>query len=263
METAGIAVDLDQLPSCSAVRRPGQGRRRGGVRRDRQARSTSARPSSCRSCCSTNSRCRRPSAPRPATPPTPTRCSRCSTRPGTRSSSTCWRHRDATRLKVTVDGLLKAVADDGRIHTTFNQTDRRHRPAVVDRAEPAEHPDPHRRGPPDPRRLRGRGGLDVADDRRLQPDRDADHGAPVQRRGLIEAFNTGEDLHSFVASRAFGVPIDEVTAELRRRVKAMSYGLAYGRQRLRPGRPAEDLHRGGQGPDGRSTSPGSAACATT
>ena len=46
--------------------------------------------------------------------------------------------------------------------------------------------------------------------------------------GLIEAFNTGEDLHSFVASRAFSVPIDEVTAELRRRVKAMSYGLAYG-----------------------------------
>ena len=31
------------------------------------------------------------------------------------------RHRDATRLKVTVDGLLKTVADDGRIHTTYNQ----------------------------------------------------------------------------------------------------------------------------------------------
>jgi DNA polymerase-1 len=46
--------------------------------------------------------------------------------------------------------------------------------------------------------------------------------------GLIEAFRTGEDLHSFVAAKAFGVPIDEVTAELRRRVKAMSYGLAYG-----------------------------------
>ncbi len=47
--------------------------------------------------------------------------------------------------------------------------------------------------------------------------------------GLIEAFRTGgEDLHSFVASRAFDVPIDEVNAELRRRVKAMSYGLAYG-----------------------------------
>jgi hypothetical protein len=51
---------------------------------------------------------------------------------------------------------------------------------------------------------------------------------PSKDAGLIEAFNTGEDLHSFVGSRVFGVPIDEVTPELRRRVKAMSYGLAYG-----------------------------------
>ena len=46
--------------------------------------------------------------------------------------------------------------------------------------------------------------------------------------GLKEAFHTGEDLHTFVASRAFGVPVDQVDPELRRRVKAMSYGLAYG-----------------------------------
>jgi DNA polymerase-1 len=46
--------------------------------------------------------------------------------------------------------------------------------------------------------------------------------------GLIEAFTTGEDLHTFVASRAFGVPVEQVDSELRRRVKAMSYGLAYG-----------------------------------
>ena len=52
-------------------------------------RSTSARPSSCRSCCSTSCRCRRPSGPRPATPPTPTRCRRSTTRPSTRSCSTC------------------------------------------------------------------------------------------------------------------------------------------------------------------------------
>ena len=45
---------------------------------------------------------------------------------------------------------------------------------------------------------------------------------------MLGRFNTGEDLHSFVASRTFGVPIEEVTGELRRRVKAMSYGLAYG-----------------------------------
>ncbi len=46
--------------------------------------------------------------------------------------------------------------------------------------------------------------------------------------GLIEAFNSGEDLHTAVAVRAFGVPAEEVTPELRRRIKAMSYGLAYG-----------------------------------
>ena len=49
-----------------------------------------------------------------------------------------------------------------------------------------------------------------------------------QDAGLVEAFMTGEDLHTFVASRAFGVPLDAVDSELRRRVKAMSYGLAYG-----------------------------------
>jgi DNA polymerase-1 len=46
--------------------------------------------------------------------------------------------------------------------------------------------------------------------------------------GLIEAFHTGEDLHTFVASKAFALPPEEVTPELRYRVKAMSYGLAYG-----------------------------------
>jgi DNA polymerase-1 len=49
-----------------------------------------------------------------------------------------------------------------------------------------------------------------------------------QDEGLIEAFNSGEDLHTFVASRAFSVPAEEITAEQRYRVKAMSYGLAYG-----------------------------------
>ncbi|HEY2166424.1 MAG TPA: DNA polymerase, partial [Jatrophihabitantaceae bacterium] len=46
--------------------------------------------------------------------------------------------------------------------------------------------------------------------------------------GLIEAFMTGEDLHTFVASRAFDLPPEQIDSELRRRVKAMSYGLAYG-----------------------------------
>jgi DNA polymerase-1 len=46
--------------------------------------------------------------------------------------------------------------------------------------------------------------------------------------GLIEAFTSGEDLHTFVAATAFAVPIEQVEPEQRRRIKAMSYGLAYG-----------------------------------
>ena len=141
-------------------------------------------------------------------------------------------HRDATRLKVTVDGLLKSTAPDGRIHTTFNQTI-----AATGRLSSTE---PNLQNIPvrteAGRRIRDtfvvgdRGGVRYADlmtadysqiEMRIMAHLSADEG-------LIEAFRTGEDLHSFVGSRAFGVPIGDVTAELRRRVKAMSYGLAYG-----------------------------------
>ncbi|CPU64630.1 DNA polymerase I PolA [Mycobacteroides abscessus] len=46
--------------------------------------------------------------------------------------------------------------------------------------------------------------------------------------GLIEAFRSGEDLHSYVGSRVFEVPAAEVTPAMRSKIKAMSYGLAYG-----------------------------------
>lgn len=49
-----------------------------------------------------------------------------------------------------------------------------------------------------------------------------------QDDGLISAFQAGEDLHNFVGARVFGVSIDEVTPQMRSKVKAMSYGLAYG-----------------------------------
>ena len=137
-------------------------------------------------------------------------------------------HRDVTRLKVTVDGLLKSVAADGRIHTTFNQTI-----AATGRLSST---DPNLQNIPvrteAGRRIRdafcvgdGYAELMTADYSQIEM-RIMAHLSKDE--GLIEAFNTGEDLHSFVGSRAFGVPIDEVTAELRRRVKAMSYGLAYG-----------------------------------
>ncbi|MEO6882106.1 MAG: DNA polymerase I [Mycobacteriaceae bacterium] len=137
-------------------------------------------------------------------------------------------HRDATRLKVTVDGLLKSVAADGRIHTTFNQTI-----AATGRLSSTE---PNLQNIPvrteAGRRIRAGFVVGSGFDTLLT----ADYSQIEMRimahlsgdAGLIEAFNTGEDLHSFVGARAFGVPIDEVTPELRRRVKAMSYGLAYG-----------------------------------
>jgi DNA polymerase-1 len=141
-------------------------------------------------------------------------------------------HRDATRLKVTVDGLLNSVGSDGRIHTTFNQTI-----AATGRLSSTE---PNLQNIPirteEGRRIRdafvvGKGSQGDFDELMT-----ADYSQIEMRimahlskdDGLIEAFRTGEDLHSFVASRAFSVPIDEVTSELRRRVKAMSYGLAYG-----------------------------------
>jgi DNA polymerase-1 len=137
-------------------------------------------------------------------------------------------HRDATRLKVTVDGLLNAVGSDGRIHTTFNQTI-----AATGRLSSTE---PNLQNIP----IRTEAGREIRNGFVVGDGytelMTADYSQIEMRimahlskdEGLIEAFNTGEDLHSFVASRAFGVPIDEVTAELRRRVKAMSYGLAYG-----------------------------------
>ncbi|MGH3621334.1 MAG: DNA polymerase I [Sciscionella sp.] len=137
-------------------------------------------------------------------------------------------HRDATRLKTTVDGLLKSVADDGRIHTTFNQTI-----AATGRLSSTE---PNLQNIPI-RTEAGRTirkGFVVGDG--YAELMTADYSQIEMRimahlsgdEALIEAFRSGEDLHTYVASRAFSVPAEEVTPELRYRVKAMSYGLAYG-----------------------------------
>lgn len=137
-------------------------------------------------------------------------------------------HRDVTRLKSTVDGLLKSVADDGRIHTTFHQTI-----AATGRLSST---DPNLQNIPirtdEGRRIRqafvvgdGYAELMTADysqiEMRIMATLSGDEG-------LIAAFNSGEDLHTYVASQAFSIPTSEVTGEMRRRIKAMSYGLAYG-----------------------------------
>ena len=138
------------------------------------------------------------------------------------------RHRDATRLKVTVDGLLKTVADDGRIHTTYNQ--------MIASTGRLSSTDPNLQNIPirteEGRRIReafvvgpGFESLMSADYSQIEM-RIMAHLS--EDAALIEAFHSGEDLHAFTASRVFSVEPSEVSIEQRAKIKAMSYGLAYG-----------------------------------
>ncbi|CAN5160109.1 DNA polymerase I [soil metagenome] len=138
------------------------------------------------------------------------------------------RHRDVTRLRTVIDGLIPMVDDAGRIHTTFHHTI-----AATGRLSST---DPNLQNIPirtaEGRRIRQAFVVGAVYESLMTVDY-----SQIEMRimahlsedaGLIEAFTSGEDLHTFVASRAFGVPVDGVDPELRRRVKAMSYGLAYG-----------------------------------
>jgi DNA polymerase-1 len=137
-------------------------------------------------------------------------------------------HRDASRLKVTVEGLLKSVADDGRIHTTFNQTI-----AATGRLSSTE---PNLQNIPirteEGRTIRdafivgeGFAELLTADysqiEMRIMAHLSADEA-------LIEAFHSGHDFHAVTAARVFSVEPGDVSSEQRAKIKAMNYGLAYG-----------------------------------
>jgi DNA polymerase-1 len=144
-------------------------------------------------------------------------------------------HRDATRLKVTVDGLLKSIADDGRIHTTYSQTI-----AATGRLSST---DPNLQNVPirtaAGRRIRetfvvGSGaGADGVEFVELMT---ADYSQIEMRimahlsqdEALIEAFRSRHDFHAETASRVFGVEPTQVSHEQRAKIKAMNYGLAYG-----------------------------------
>jgi DNA polymerase-1 len=137
-------------------------------------------------------------------------------------------HRDASRLRQTVEGLLKTVRDDGRIHTTFNQII-----AATGRLSSVE---PNLQNIPirteEGRRIReafivgeGYESLLTADYSQIEM-RIMAHVS--EDAALIEAFNSGRDFHSVTASRVFSVPADEVTVAQRSKIKAMNYGLAYG-----------------------------------
>ncbi|MFF9122093.1 DNA polymerase I [Streptomyces sp. NPDC014889] len=138
------------------------------------------------------------------------------------------RHREQAKLRVTVEGLIKTIAADGRIHTTFNQT-----VAATGRLSST---DPNLQNIPvrtDEGRAIRRGfvvgegfeSLMTADYSQIEL-RVMAHLS--EDAGLIEAFTSGEDLHTTAASQVFGVDRSAVEPEMRRKIKAMSYGLAYG-----------------------------------
>ena len=138
------------------------------------------------------------------------------------------RFREVSKLKQTVTGLLAAIADDGRIHTSFNQM-----VAATGRLSSTE---PNLQNIP----IRTAEGAAIRSTfvvgERYETLLTADYSQIEMRvmahlsndPGLIAALKSGEDLHTTVGSQVFGVKPDAVDADMRRQIKAMSYGLAYG-----------------------------------
>ncbi|KRA37322.1 MULTISPECIES: DNA polymerase I [unclassified Nocardioides] len=138
------------------------------------------------------------------------------------------RHREVIRLRQTIEGLLKTVQPDGRIHTTFHQTI-----AATGRLSSTE---PNLQNIPvrteEGRRIRegfvvgtGYECLMTADYSQIEMRIMADLSEDAL---LIEAFRSGHDFHAATASRVFEVAPEAVTPEMRAKIKAMNYGLAYG-----------------------------------
>ncbi len=138
------------------------------------------------------------------------------------------RIRETNKLKTTIDGLLEAVDSDGRIRTNFQQ--------MITATGRLSSTGPNLQNIPvrtqEGRRIRecfvagtGYESLLTADysqiEMRIMAHLSSD-------KNLLQAFNMGEDLHSTIASEVFGVAATRVDPEMRRQIKAMSYGLAYG-----------------------------------
>lgn len=147
---------------------------------------------------------------------------------GHRFLSWLLRFREMSKLTGYLVGLDKVVDSGSRVHTTFQQT-----AAATGRLASTE---PNLQNIPvrtaEGQRIRD---VFVAGDG-FESLLTADYSQIEMRimahlsedEGLIEAFNSGEDLHNFVASRVFGVSPDAVDPAMRSKTKAVSYGLAYG-----------------------------------
>jgi DNA polymerase-1 len=137
-------------------------------------------------------------------------------------------HRELTKIRQIVETILKSVAGDGRIHTSYVQTGTSTGRLSSENPNLQNIPIRSERG----RKIRDSFVVGKGYDQLLT----ADYSQIEMRilahlsgdAGLIEAFKSGEDLHKFVGSRIYGVKPDEVTSAMRSKVKAMSYGLVYG-----------------------------------
>jgi DNA polymerase-1 len=137
-------------------------------------------------------------------------------------------HRESAKLRQMLETLKKSVAEDGRIHTTYAQN--------VAATGRISSNNPNLQNIPirseEGRRVRGIFVVSEGYECLLS----ADYSQIEMRimahlsgdAGLIAAYREGEDLHRFVGSNIFHVPTEEVTSAMRSKVKAMSYGLAYG-----------------------------------
>lgn len=137
-------------------------------------------------------------------------------------------YRSLSKLKSTYcDGLLKVIAEDGRIHTSFNQVETR--TGRISSLEPNLQNIPIRTELG--REMRkffraGEGNVLI----------DADYSQIELRvladladdENMIDAFNSGEDIHRRTASQVFGQPIELVTPGMRSSAKAVNFGIVYG-----------------------------------
>ena len=137
------------------------------------------------------------------------------------------RYRTVAKLKSTYcDGLLKVIGPDGRIHSTFNQTETR--TGRISSTEPNLQNIPVRT--PIGRELRkffaAETGLLVDADYSQIELRVLAHVA--DDKAMQEDFREGRDIHSSTAARVFGMPQEMVTSEMRSKAKAVNFGIVYG-----------------------------------
>ena len=137
-------------------------------------------------------------------------------------------YRQLAKLKSTyADGLQECIAKDGRIHSTFNQTEAR--TGRISSLEPNLQNIPVRTD--EGKRLRE---YFVAPEGRVLCDADYSQielrvlASIADDKNMISAFKSGVDIHTATASQVFGIPVDMVTPILRSRAKAVNFGIVYG-----------------------------------